>query len=69
MIYMEPETLGWECLLNSWLVDLPPFTPEPIRDHLRELFLRFCPTLLHLVRKGGVKVGTGYNIMDSSLFL
>lgn len=55
MIYFEPDTLGWECLLNSWLNVLPEFTPEQVREHLRELFMRFCPTLLHLVRKGGLK--------------
>jgi len=53
---MEPESLGWEPLLTSWLVTLPPLLAQPLRDYLKELFLRFCPTLLHLVRKGGLKV-------------
>ena len=56
MIYMEPETLGWEPLLLSWLNTLPELVPDEVKDYLRELFLRFCPTLTHLVRKGGLKV-------------
>jgi len=56
MIYMEPDTLGWEPLLVSWLKTLPPLVPDQVKDLLKELFLRFCPTLLHLVRKGGIKV-------------
>jgi dynein heavy chain len=56
MIYMEPVTLGWEPLLFSWLNTLPPLVPNEVKEHLKVLFLRFCPTLLHLVRKGGLKV-------------
>jgi dynein heavy chain len=56
MIYMEPDTLGWDVLVISWLNTLPQFVPDYIRDHLKDLFMRFCSTLLHLVRKGGLKV-------------
>jgi dynein heavy chain len=59
MIYLEPETLGWEPLLLSWLNTLPQFVPDIIKAYLKEMFLRFCPTLLHLVRKGGLKVLSG----------
>jgi dynein heavy chain len=77
MIYMEPESLGWEPLLLSWLNTLPEFTPDYVKDHLRELFGRFVPTLLHLVRKGGLKehspttnsglVRSAMNLIDSLL--
>lgn len=55
MIYMEPNDLGWEPLLSSWLNTLPELTPDYIKEHLAGLFNRFCPNLLHLVRKGGLK--------------
>ncbi|XP_069698472.1 dynein axonemal heavy chain 7 [Periplaneta americana] len=55
MIYMEPATLGWEPLLESWLVTLPPLLHDHNRVNLHNMFLRFSYPLLFLLRKGGVK--------------
>lgn len=55
---MEPEILGWEPLLNSWIATLPKAIDEWLRTFLYEsLFLRFCKPLFHLLRRGNVKVG------------
>lgn len=56
MIYMEPVSLGWTPLLISWLNTLPPSFRADIKDHLKDMYLRFCPPLLHLIRRCGVKV-------------
>ncbi|XP_015609892.1 dynein heavy chain 7, axonemal isoform X2 [Cephus cinctus] len=53
MIYMEPVALGWTPLLNSWLNILPSSLSEHIKNHLKDMFLRFCPALLHLIRRCG----------------
>ncbi|XP_028047400.2 dynein heavy chain 7, axonemal [Monomorium pharaonis] len=55
MIYMEPVSLGWTPLLISWLNTLPPSFTEDIKVHLKDMYLRFCPPLLHLIRRCGVK--------------
>ncbi|OXU28216.1 hypothetical protein TSAR_011727, partial [Trichomalopsis sarcophagae] len=55
MIYMEPVSLGWEPLLLSWLNTLPNSLTDHTRNYLKELFLRFCPALLHFIRRCGVK--------------
>ncbi|XP_033607299.1 dynein heavy chain 7, axonemal isoform X2 [Cryptotermes secundus] len=55
MIYMEPATLGWEPLLESWINTLPPTLHDQNKINLRHMFLRFSYPLLHLIRKGGVK--------------
>nr|XP_033343017.1 dynein heavy chain 7, axonemal [Megalopta genalis] len=56
MIYMEPVSLGWSPLLISWLNTLPSTFTEHLRNHLSDMYTRFCPPLLHLLRRGGVKV-------------
>ncbi|XP_011702284.1 PREDICTED: dynein heavy chain 7, axonemal-like isoform X3 [Wasmannia auropunctata] len=56
MIYMEPDALGWEPLLNSWIVKLPEVIDEWLRVFIHEsLFLRFCKPLFHLLRRCNVK--------------
>lgn len=56
MIYMEPASLGWTPLLISWLNTLPAALNEDIKRDLKEMYLRFCPALLHLIRRCGAKV-------------
>ncbi|EZA62718.1 Dynein heavy chain 7, axonemal [Ooceraea biroi] len=55
MIYMEPASLGWTPLLISWLNTLPTTFSEHIKNHLKDMYLRFCPPLLHLIRRCGAK--------------
>ncbi|KAK2587842.1 hypothetical protein KPH14_003939 [Odynerus spinipes] len=55
MIYMEPVSLGWTPLLTSWLNTLPPSITEHVKNHLEEMYMRFCPPLLHLIRRCGAK--------------
>ncbi|EGI62283.1 Dynein heavy chain 12, axonemal [Acromyrmex echinatior] len=55
MIYMEPVSLGWTPLLISWLNTLPLSFTEDIKNHLKDMYLRFCPPLLHLIRRCGAK--------------
>ncbi|KYM93367.1 Dynein heavy chain 7, axonemal [Cyphomyrmex costatus] len=55
MIYMEPVSLGWTPLLISWLNTLPLSFTEDIKSHLKDMYLRFCPPLLHLIRRCGAK--------------
>lgn len=57
MIYMEPEALGWEPLLKSWIQRLPNVIDDYLKNYIYEsLFIRFCKPLFHLLRRGGVKV-------------
>ncbi|XP_076648121.1 dynein heavy chain at 36C [Halictus rubicundus] len=55
MIYMEPVSLGWKPLLISWLNALPSTLTEHLKNHLSDMYTRFCPPLFHLLRRGGVK--------------
>ncbi|XP_043277906.1 dynein axonemal heavy chain 7-like [Venturia canescens] len=56
MIYMEPNALGWDPLLKSWLEKTPAILGDFIKSFLYEsLFLRFCKPLFHLLRRGGVR--------------
>ncbi|XP_033175116.1 dynein heavy chain 7, axonemal [Bombus impatiens] len=52
MIYMEPVSLGWKPILLSWLNTLPLSFTEHLKNHLHEMYMRFCPPLLHLLRWG-----------------
>lgn len=54
MIYMEPGSLGWEPLFESWKNTLPPALHTVNKQLITYLFNRFCPLLLWFVRKGGV---------------
>lgn len=54
---MEPELLGWEPLLLSWLNKLPTYINNDFyKIMIYNLFIRFCKPLLWLIRKGGVRV-------------
>ncbi|KAF3425902.1 hypothetical protein E2986_08048 [Frieseomelitta varia] len=52
MIYMEPVSLGWKPILLSWLNTLPSSFTEHLKNHLHEMYMRFCPPLLNLLRWG-----------------
>lgn len=55
MIYMEPSSLGWKPLLDSWMNDLPKSFHSVNRQVILQMFLRFCPLLLWFIRKGGLR--------------
>ncbi|CAK9814603.1 Dynein axonemal heavy chain 7 [Anthophora plagiata] len=50
MIYMEPVSLGWMPLLISWMNTLPSAFSEHLKNHLNDMYTRFCPPLLALLR-------------------
>lgn len=54
MIYMEPDTLGWEPLLESWKNTLPEKLNQVNKQSIHQMFSRFCPVLLWFIRKGGL---------------
>ncbi|XP_011505820.1 PREDICTED: dynein heavy chain 7, axonemal [Ceratosolen solmsi marchali] len=55
MIYMEPVSLGWEPLLQSWFHVLPKTLSGHIKNHLKDMFLRFCSAILHFIHRCDVK--------------
>lgn len=57
MIYMEPDALGWDPLLQSWIANIPPAIDEWLENFLyRSLFRRFCDPILHWLHTGHVEV-------------
>ncbi|CAK9824900.1 Dynein axonemal heavy chain 7 [Anthophora retusa] len=51
MIYMEPDALGWDPLLKSWLANAPPVMDEWLRTFVyQSLFRRFCVPILYWLR-------------------
>ncbi|XP_055588743.1 dynein axonemal heavy chain 7 isoform X2 [Uranotaenia lowii] len=55
MIYLEPTSLGWEPLLESWKNTLPESLHSVNKQGITQMFMRFCPILLWFVRKGGLR--------------
>ncbi|KAG4100119.1 dynein heavy chain and region D6 of dynein motor-domain-containing protein [Neocallimastix lanati (nom. inval.)] len=49
MVYMEPDQLGWEPLLESWLNTYTNFS-EVILITIKDLFKKYVPSILHSVR-------------------
>ncbi|XP_017763577.1 PREDICTED: dynein heavy chain 7, axonemal-like [Eufriesea mexicana] len=48
MIYMEPDALGWDLLLKSWIAETPSMMNPWLKNFLyQSLFRRFCDPLLH----------------------
>lgn len=62
MIYMEPVSLGWMPILVSWLNTLPPSFTDHLKNHLHEMYSRFCPCLLQLVRVCKVREREGDDV-------
>ncbi|XP_030383339.1 dynein heavy chain 7, axonemal [Scaptodrosophila lebanonensis] len=52
MIYLEPSSLGWEPLVESWKNTLPASFHTVSKQLIAALITRFCPILLYVVRKG-----------------
>lgn len=55
MIYMEPSSLGWEPMMESWKNELPKSFHAINKQSITQLFQRFCPILLWFVHKGGLR--------------
>ncbi|CAB0001089.1 unnamed protein product [Nesidiocoris tenuis] len=55
MIYMEPSSLGWECLITSWLTTLPLTINAQIKKMISQLFMRFAPLLFYLIQRCNLK--------------
>ncbi|KAL7044814.1 hypothetical protein ACKWTF_002067 [Chironomus riparius] len=55
MIYMEPSSLGWKPLLDSWMNEMPSAINSSNKSTIMQMFMRFCPLLLWFIRKGGFK--------------
>lgn len=50
MVYMEPKSMGWRVLLDSWAVKLPEhFTPED-KSHIVSLIDWVADHLLEFIR-------------------
>ena len=45
---MEPDALGWNLVLKSWIADIPPVINTWLKNFLYEsLFQRFCDPIIH----------------------
>jgi dynein heavy chain len=63
MVYLEPERLGWQPLVDSWVNTLG-FLPEEELSILKSLFSRHVPAALKFVRKEGKELSAS---LDSPL--
>lgn len=51
MIYLEPNSLGWQPMFQSWLNSLPPILSADNRAFIEALFAWIVPPSLRVVRK------------------
>lgn len=51
MIYLEPSSLGWRPVLQSWINKLPEMLRGENEKVIKALFEWVCPPLLYFVRK------------------
>lgn len=58
MIYMEPASLGWRPIFNSWLKVLPPAITDIYKKMWMDIFERFIDAGIACIKKGGGKVNT-----------
>lgn len=68
MIYVEPTTMGFTPLLDSWIQSLPDFAAGK-GDTLKDIFLNVIPDLIYMIRKQLKEtVVTTDNNLVSSIF-
>lgn len=54
---MEPNDLGWDPLLQSWINTLPIVISPWLRNFIYEsLFRRFCDPILYWLHQGNTEV-------------
>ena len=51
MVYMEPNELGWQPLLSSWLEALPESVSKDLRGTMKRLFDSLAPVCLQFLRR------------------
>jgi dynein heavy chain len=55
MIYMEPTSLGYDVLLQSWLTKLPPILGSKAKSKFTYLFDKYLPSILPHVKRNLVE--------------
>ena len=55
MIYMEPNSLGYDVLFQSWLAKIPPVLGAKVRAQLTRLFDIYVPGVLPFLRRNCVE--------------
>jgi dynein heavy chain len=55
MIYMEPHSLGYECLIVSWMEYLPACFTTAMHVTLKHLFDSYIPTVINVLRRNLVE--------------
>lgn len=56
MIYMESVSLGWECLVQSWIKNLSSYITPHYKLQLQSLILRFSHLILYFLRQCNITV-------------
>ncbi|XP_031619236.1 LOW QUALITY PROTEIN: dynein heavy chain 7, axonemal [Contarinia nasturtii] len=56
VIYMSSSSLGWLPLLESWKAKLPKILEDVNKQEITNLFMRFCPILLHFIRNEAIEM-------------
>jgi dynein heavy chain, axonemal len=51
MIYMEPESLGWKPIFESWKRDLPAHYSSDDKEEIDSLFYWCVDYVCHFIRK------------------
>lgn len=59
MIYMEPSTLGWKVLVESWITAANPVWMEENKELFADMFEWLIPPCLLFVKKHGLQICTG----------
>lgn len=56
MIYMEPVSLGWECLVQSWINKVSPYISSTNVQMLHNLIIRLIRPILYMLRRCSMNV-------------